>query len=363
MKLRIGTRGSLLARIQAGAVAARLHEAGHDTELVVIATAGDRSDAPSFASIGPQGVFVREIERALIDSAIDVAVHSCKDLPTASPAGLTVAAVPPRMDPADVLIVRGEPGTHDGGAAGAAGGERAADDGGPEGLPPVPAGARIGTSSVRRQTWLRHFRPDLRPQPLRGNVPTRLRRLREGACDAIVLAAAGVERLRAASDAPPATPGSDAAIASVHAPADAPAPTDAPAHAAASRAGASGFSLDGLAVIRLDPGVFVPAPAQGTLALQCRRDDDGARSALAPLDDPAAHRAVDAERDLLGRLEGGCDLAFGAWCRPTGGNGGGESIMTVMVERRGEVRCETRRGADPMRLAEALWHGLEAGEA
>lgn len=305
MKLRIGTRGSRLARTQAASVAARLEAAGHETELVTISTAGDRSAAPTFAAIGPQGVFVREIERALDDGAVDVAVHSFKDLPTTSPDELVVAAVPPRMDPADALVVR-----------------NGAVEDGAGGLLPVGERARIGTASVRRQAWIGHLRPDLRPESLRGNVLTRIRRLKEGRCDAIVLAMAGLERLRAGPLA------------------------DAP-----------DLDLGGLTVVRLDPGVFVPAPAQGALALQCRREDRGVREALAPLDDAVSRAAVDAERSLLARMEGGCELAFGAWCEHRSG-AGAMVEMSAMVEMGGEVRCETARGADPPALARALWRAL-----
>ena len=269
MKLRIGTRGSHLARIQAGNTAARLARLGHETEIVAITTAGDRSSAPTFAAIGPQGVFVREIEQALLDGAIDVAVHSHKDLPTVSPDELAVGAVPERRDPSDALIIRGDRADR----ADRAGAGRAGS------LLPVPEGALIGTASVRRQVWLGHFRPDLRAESLRGNVLTRIRRLREGRYDAILLATAGLDRL------------SSGAVE-----------------------GASALDLGDLAVVRLDPETFVPAPAQGALALQCRRSDRRVREALAPLDHAPTRETVGAERALLARLEGGCELAFGAWC-------------------------------------------------
>ena len=331
MKLRIGTRGSHLARIQAAGAAARLERLGHETEIVAISTAGDRSRAPTFAAIGPQGVFVREIERALLDGTIDVAVHSHKDLPTASPEGLAVAAAPARRDPSDALIVRAD-----------------RIDAGRRSGPflPVPEGARIGTSSVRRQVWLRHFRPDVRAEPLRGNVLTRLRRLREGGYDAILLALAGLERLRAGE-------GAGAGAAALGAGAE----TGADA-AAGVPGGASPLDLDGLEVVRLDPAAFVPAPAQGALALQCRRSDRRIREALAPLDHARTRAAVDAERALLARLEGGCELAFGAWCEPDPDRD--ESVMVAMVEREGEVRRETARGTPPPALAERLWRALAA---
>ena len=310
MKLRIGTRGSRLARIQAGNAAVRLARLGHETEIVPIATAGDRSSAPRFAAIGPQGVFVREIEQALLDGAIDIAVHSHKDLPTVSPDDLAVAAVPERRDPSDALVVRAD----------------LAADAPPGSLLPIPDGALVGTASVRRQVWLEHFRSDLRAEPLRGNVLTRIRRLREGRFDAILLATAGLERLRSGSGE-----------------------------------GGPALDLDGLAVVRLDPEVFVPAPAQGALAYQCRRSDEGVREALTPLDHPRTRATVGAERELLARLEGGCELAFGAWCELDPARN--ESVMVAMVERDGEVRRGAARGPDPSTLAEDLWRILASAPA
>ena len=312
MKLRIGTRGSHLARIQAGNAAARLARLGHETELVPITTAGDRSSASSFAAIGPQGVFVREIEQALLDGTIDVAVHSHKDLPTVSPDDLAVAAVPERRDPSDALVIRAQ----------------LSADFAPGSLLPVPQGALVGTASVRRQVWLGHFRPDVRAEPLRGNVLTRIRRLREGRYDAILLASAGLDRLRSGAVE-----------------------------------GGPALDLEDLTVVRLDPGVFVPAPAQGALALQCRRSDDRVREALAPLDHLRTRAMVGAERALLARLEGGCELAFGAWCEPESGSAGGESVMVAMVERDGEVRRATVQGPEPSALAEELWRALSVDPA
>ena len=335
MKLRIGARGSHLARIQAAGAAAGLERLGHEAEIVAISTAGDRSSAPSFAAIGPQGVFVREIEQALLDGRIDVAVHSHKDLPTASPAELLVAAAPVRRDPSDALVVR----------AGRIDPDRAGS------LLPVREGALIGTASVRRQVWVRHFRPDVRAAPLRGNVPTRIRRLREGGYDAILLATAGLERLR--GGAPADILGGDPGSRSGGAPAAGP--------AAHRPAGAPPLDLGGLEVIRLDPAVFVPAPAQGALALQCRRSDHRVREALARLDHTSTREAVGAERALLARLEGGCELAFGAWCGHDPARN--ESVMVAMLERDGEVRRETARGASPPVLAERLWRALAGAPA
>jgi len=262
MKLRLGTRGSDLALTQSRWVAAELAQHGVDAELVVISTSGDRSEAPSFGAIGPQGVFVREIEQALTDRRIDFAVHSYKDLPTQSPDGLAVAATPARRDVADWLLYR------------------EVDSANEAALLPLAAGARVGTSSARRQAWLRNFRPDLDVGPLRGNVPTRLKRLADGDFDAIILAGAGIERLDEASDVLTA-------------------------------------SLATLQRQRLDPEQFVPAPAQGALALQCRGTDAAIVAALAEIDDEWTRRAVDLERRVLALAEGGCESAFGAWARPS----------------------------------------------
>lgn len=299
-KLRLGTRGSELARTQSGTVAAALEKLGFAVELTIIRTAGDRADSVPFGSIGPQGVFVREIEQALVERRIELAVHSFKDLPTTSPAELVVAAVPPRADPADLLLVRTER------LAGGAG----------DWLP-LPQGARVGTASARRRVWLEHFRPDLAVEPLRGNVPTRVRKLEEGSFDAIVLAAAGLERLNAGE-----------------------------------RLAAGG----GVTVLRLDPRRFVPAPAQGALAVQCRRDDARVLDALRALDHAATHAAVAAERDALARAEGGCDVAFGAYCT----SGDGTHELLAMHERAGVVRSASASGPDPAALGAAVWRKLDA---
>jgi len=307
--LRLGTRGSDLARTQSTTIADALRAAGHDVELTIIKTAGDRDQTSQFGSIGAQGVFVREIEQALVARRIELAVHSFKDLPTQSPDELVIGAVPKRVDPADLLLVRG------GAIAGAA----------TDWLPLAP-GARVGTSSARRRVWLAHFRPDLTILPLRGNVPTRIRRLRAGDFDAVLLAAAGVERLRGGA--------------------------------------ALDGALDGVTVLRLDPQRFVPAPAQGALAVQCRRDDARVREALAALDHAPSRAGVEAERDALGRAEGGCDVAFGAFFQHAHGDAGrhpgAQHELLGMHERGGRVRVARVRGKDPGALGAALWAKLDA---
>jgi hydroxymethylbilane synthase len=307
--LRLGTRGSDLARTQSETVAAALRARGHEVELTIIKTAGDRDQTSGFGSIGPQGVFVREIETALVERRIELAVHSFKDLPTQSPAELVIGAVPKRVDPADLLLVRSESLT-----------------GNATDWLPLRRGARVGTASARRRVWLAHFRPDLAIEPLRGNVPTRIRRLREGQLDAIVLAAAGVDRLREG----PALDG----------------------------------ALDGITVLRLDPQRFVPAPAQGALAVQCRGDDSAVRAALAALDHAPSHAGVDAERDTLRRAEGGCDVAFGAYFvhgeQDAGRRPGALHELLGMIERGGRVRAARVRGPDPAQLGAELWAKLAA---
>ena len=169
--------------------------------------------------------------------------------------------------------------------------------------------------------WLKHFRPDLKIEPLRGNVPTRVRKLAEGAYDAIVLAAAGVERLTTEE-----------------------------------RLGDLG-ALGEIELIRLDPSKFVPAPAQGALALQCRRDDRRVLAALATIDHAPSHAAVKAERDALARAEGGCDVAFGAYCIKRDG----AHELLAMHERNGVVRGARVRGRDPKKLGAIVWATLDAG--
>ena len=300
-RLRLGTRGSDLARTQSGTVAAALREAGFEVELTIIKTSGDENKTALFGAIGPQGVFVREIEQALVERRIELAVHSFKDLPTTSPAELTIAAVPQRVDPADLLLVR-----HD--ALVAATGDWL----------PLAQGARVGTASARRRVWLTHFRPDLRIEPLRGNVPTRVRKLEEGEFDAILLAAAGVARLQAEQRL--------------------------------------GSELANVEVLRLDPTRFVPAPAQGALAVQCRRDDARVLTALERIDHAPSHTAVDAERDALARAEGGCDVAFGAYCFANGGT----HELLAMHERAGVVRATRVRGPDAATLGAEAWAKLDA---
>ncbi len=172
MNLRIGSRGSQLALWQANHIAGLLRAQGHEVEIVIIRTTGDRLQEVSFAQVGSKGMFTKEIEEALADGRVDLAVHSLKDLPTELPEGFTLAATPPRVDPRDALV-----SVHH------------------TSLAALPHGARVGTSSQRRRAELKALRPDLEAVEFRGNVDTRLRKLGEGQVDAILLASAGLDRL------------------------------------------------------------------------------------------------------------------------------------------------------------------------
>jgi hydroxymethylbilane synthase len=250
MKIIIGSRGSQLALWQSNWVKDRLAHAGLEVEIKVIKTTGDKLQNVPLAQSGTKGLFIKEIEEALADGTVDVAVHSMKDLPTDQPAGLVIAAVPEREDARDVLI--------------SSNGQRFVD---------LPAGARVGTSSARRQAQLRRLRGDLNLVPLRGNLDTRLKKLDRGDCDALVLAAAGVHRL-----------GFQARITEY-------------------------FS----------PDAMCPAVGQGALAIEIRQGDERTERAVRPLDHVPTHQAVRAERALLRYLGGGCQLPIAAHAVATGG--------------------------------------------
>jgi len=226
----------------------RLSELFPDWEFPVeiIKTSGDRIQDRALYRVEDKGFFTKEIEEALGGGRIDVAVHSLKDLPVESPPGLLVAAIPPREDPRDLWIARGGFGWME-----------------------APRGCRVGTSSLRRRAQLLALRPDLTFVELRGNVPTRLRRLEEGAYDAVVLARAGLHRL----------------------------------------------DLIPEGARTIEPEQLLPAPGQGALAVQVRRDDSEARACLARLDDPETRATVTAERALLKHLQGGCLVPVGALAR------------------------------------------------
>jgi len=244
--LRIGTRGSALARWQAEFVRGALARHGVAAELVIIRTSGDRDRQSSLRVIGGKGVFTKELEDALLEERIDLAVHSMKDMPTSLPAGLEISAICPREDVRDALISRDALK-----------------------LDELPSGARIGTSSLRRQTQLRHYRGDFEMVDMRGNVDTRLAKLAQGDYDAIVLAKAGLDRLGRAEQ-----------ISEI-----------------------------------LPPEICLPAAGQGAMGIETRRREDEFFDAVRKLNHRPSQLAVEAERSVLVALEGGCQVPIGVWAR------------------------------------------------
>jgi hydroxymethylbilane synthase len=281
-RIRIGTRGSALALWQANHVQQRLVALGHEVELRVIVTTGDRVLDRRLEAVGGKGAFLKEIEEAMLAGEVDLAVHSLKDVPTVLPAGLTLCATLERADARDALLSSGA---------------RLAD---------LPKGAVVGTTSLRRRALLGALRPDLTLEDLRGNVDTRIRRLREGRFAAILLAMAGLSRLGRANEV-----------------------TEA-----------------------LDPRTFVPAPGQGAIALECRHDDAAVRAAVAPLDHVVTARAVGAERAFLEALGGGCNVPLGAHA-VTSGDEIALVAFVAATDGRTVLRGETRGGA-PQAVGRAL---------
>jgi hydroxymethylbilane synthase len=258
-RLVIGTRGSELALWQARRVQALLGGEEAGVTLEVVRTQGDaRLDVSLAEGALDKGAFTKELEDALLEGRVDVAVHSLKDLPTTLPEGLAAGPIPERAAVSDVLLVRED-----------------AVERSDEGLLPLRPGALVGTGSPRRVALLRHACPDARTPPLfRGNVHTRLRKCVDGEVDAVVLARAGLSRL--------------------------------------------GVSPTPLVPFDLDPGRWLPAPAQGALGLELRAGDERVRARLEAFAEPAAAAAVGVERGLLALLEEGCHAALGAWCRSDG---------------------------------------------
>ncbi len=249
--LRIGTRGSQLALWQAHFLQDQLRAIGQESELVIIKTQGDRVQDLSFEKLEGKGFFTKEIEDALLRGDIDMAVHSMKDLPTHQPDGLAVTAVSYRDNPADWLLIRKEAFVTD--------------------MPlRVKTGAIVGTSAARRKAIALSFRPDIEMRDIRGNVPTRIDKLRKGDFDAIFLAAAGISRLK--------------------------------------------LDLTGLEVLELSPREFVPAPAQGVLAYQVVESDVRVRRILQAIHQPDVSAVTNVERTVLKKLGGGCHTPLGVYC-------------------------------------------------
>ncbi|MBK8237978.1 MAG: hydroxymethylbilane synthase [Deltaproteobacteria bacterium] len=250
--LRIATRGSELALWQAHFVRdtlRRLHGDALEVELVIVTTDGDRIQDRPLHEVGGKGLFVKAIEERLLAGEAELAVHSMKDLPAELPRELVIAATPPREDPRDALV----------GAAGAS-------------LAELPAGTRVGTGSLRRAALVARINPTVKVMPLRGNVPTRVRKVDDGELDAVILAGAGLRRL-----------GLHARISEF-----------------------------------IDVERMCPSPTQGILALQCRRDDPRTQALVAPMSDPTAAVQAAAERGFLQRLQAGCTVPVGAYAELLG---------------------------------------------
>lgn len=247
----IGTRGSDLALWQANFVRKELETRGHHVHIEIIKTQGDHFQDLSFDKMEGKGFFTKEIEAALLNNDIDLAVHSHKDLETKQPDGLEVAAVSSRANPCELLLIR----------------ESVYRENALWGL---KKDAIVGTSSARRKSQLLALRSDVQIKELRGNVPTRVEKLKTGAYDAILLAKAGILRLE--------------------------------------------LDLSGLVCIDLTPDEFVPAPAQGVLALQIRSRDTELKHVLQQINDPSVQKLIHLERSVLGLMDGGCQMPLGVFC-------------------------------------------------
>lgn len=284
--LRIGSRGSQLALWQANHISGLLQQQGHTVSIEIIKTTGDKITDVALAKVGTKGMFTKEIEDALADERVDLAVHSLKDLPTELPDGFMLAAVPIREDPRDAFLCVNYSRIED-----------------------LPARARVGTSSLRRQAQLHALRSDLEIIPLRGNVDTRLRKLHSGEFDAIILAVAGITRL-----------GLTTAVREY-----------------------------------IVPEQMCPAAGQGALAIETRVDDRQTSAALSFLDHPQTRAAVECERTALNALGGGCQVPIGALAECAGSD---LLLRAVVASPDGtEIIREQRFGSDPRGL------GSEVGQA
>jgi len=282
-RLRIGSRGSQLALWQAHHISALLRGRGHQVELQIIKTTGDKITDVALAKVGTKGMFTKEIEESLAAGQVDLAVHSLKDLPTEIPPGFEIAAITTRENPRDVLC-----SCHY------------------ASLDHLPRRARVGTSSLRRQAQLKALRPDLEIYPLRGNVDTRLRKLEAGDYDAVILAAAGLNRL-----------GKNEWVKQI-----------------------------------LPAEIMCPAAGQGALGIEVRAGDSATRQLLSFLDDPDARASTTCERALLNKLGGGCQVPIGAYAEV---RDGGLHLEAVVAQPDGsQVLRESRDGQDPVRLGESV---------
>ena len=295
-KLRIGSRGSQLALWQANHISALLRACGHEIEIEIIHTTGDKITDVPLAMVGTKGglgkgIFTKEIEDALAAGRVDLAVHSLKDLPTELPAGFEIAAVTTREDPRDAFSSRLYSAIED-----------------------LPQGARVGTSSLRRQAQLKAIRPDLDIHPLRGNVDTRLRKLEHGEYAAILLALAGLKRL-----------GKMELVKQI-----------------------------------IPAEIMCPAAGQGALAIEIRRGDDATRQHVAFLDDPNARATTTCERALLESMGGGCQVPIGAFAEVREANGTIKlRLESIIAHPDGsKLLRESREGNDPEKLGAEVGYTL-----
>jgi len=290
----IGSRGSDLALWQANHVKARLEAAGHVVEIKIIKTQGDRIQHLSFDKMEGKGFFTKELEEELLARTIDLAVHSHKDLPTEHPEGLIIAAVSEREDPSDMLLIlKGKEDVNT--------------------TFHLPKGALVGTSSARRKSQLLHHCPHIELRDLRGNVPTRIQKLRDGGYDAIMMACAGAERLE--------------------------------------------LDLSEFHIVRMNPKVFVPAPAQGVLALQIRDGRPELQQALSILHDPTIAERLAVERRVLNLFQGGCQLPLGSYCEKLDGV---LRVWTAMANAwDAPVRSDYSEGTNAEELAQRVVRNLQ----
>lgn len=272
-KVIIGSRGSDLALWQAHFVKGELEKLNCTVEINIITTQGDRIQDLSFDKLEGKGFFTKEIEEALLNKTIDLAVHSHKDLETNPPAGLSIACVSERANPADLLLIRNS----------------SVDTTQKWGL---KIDAVVGTSSARRKAQMAHFRNDVTLKDLRGNVPTRIQKLRDGGYDAILLAKAGIDRL--------------------------------------------GLDLSEFHCVTLDPTEFVPAPAQGVLGLQIRSEDHELHALLQQMNHDAVQERIGLERRILNLLDGGCQLPLGVYCTE-------ENVLHVSYAKAFDQPCTVRK--------------------
>ncbi|MGH9537875.1 MAG: hydroxymethylbilane synthase [Terriglobales bacterium] len=285
--LRIGSRGSQLALWQANHIKALLEQRGHKVEIEIIKTTGDKIIDVALAQVGTKGMFTKEIEEALAGRRVDLAVHSLKDLPTEISSGFEIAAIPRRQDARDAFCSIKY-----------------------RSIEELPQRSKVGTGSLRRQAQLQALRPDLDVRPLRGNVDTRLRKLEAGDYDAMILAAAGLNRL-----------GKQDRIRQL-----------------------------------LAPEVMCPAAGQGALAVEIRKDDSEVRAHVAFLDDSAARTTTTCERALLNRMGGGCQVPIGAFAKMIDGKLHLEGV--VARPDGSKVLRASGEGDDPLHLGEMVGERL-----